>query len=124
MRNFRIIIVSIALLFFGCTKPIEFGSGFEDAGNKDVVKTKIGSVLHDPSSFEGKQLLLEGKLKFEEDTPFISNDDGVLAIAPVGYEIPDSLAGGKIVCLGFLFYHEEREAPGIAANAVKIFPPR
>lgn len=124
MKNFTIFCVSIILIFFGCAKPIELGIGWGRTAEKDVVKTKIGAVLDDPSSLEGMKIIVKGKLICDDGTQIIEDRDGSLLIAPVGYEIPDSLAGGRIICFGSVFYHEEMEKLGIAADAVKIFPPR
>jgi len=96
-----VIIVSLALMLAGCAKPSGYGKAI------DMTEiTKIADILANPADFEGKEVLLSGKILTECPTGcwFVLGYDQVqiyVDLGPFGFALPQhvgatALAQGKI----------------------------
>ena len=109
-------IVLLASLLMSYSEPVELG---EDSSR--ARKAQINDILRDPPTFTNDTVEIRGELKSAENL-FLSKKGQELLLAPVGFRIPDSLIGGKAVCRGVVFYHEEMGEPGLAVSWLKVRP--
>lgn len=110
--------IYFCLFLTGCKKPIYFG-------NRDIEgrKTDLCSIIRDFPSYSDDTVSVKGSLISEGRKLYLAGRTGILLLAPVGFDIPDSLLGGKTVCEGIVFYHEGLRMPGIAALGVRVRSP-
>ncbi len=113
------LVILLTLFFAGCSEPVELG----ERGDSKTRKVEIADILCDPPAFADDTVEIRGELKSAENL-FLSKKGQELLLAPVGFRVPDSLIGGKAVCRGVVFYHEEMGDPGLAVNWLKVRPPK
>ncbi|RKZ31013.1 hypothetical protein DRQ36_03610 [bacterium] len=112
------LIFSTIVVFSACSEPVELGKPIPEAR-----RIKIREITDTPSVYADDTVEVEGEIRGGAVYKIIDGNAELL-LAPVGFDLPDSLIGGKASCQGLVFYHEERGEPGLAAYYIKVRPPR
>jgi len=97
-----------------CSEPVILGDDCVSANEVGLCELST-----DFASFADDTVTVCGVL-IDSDGMRLANSDCSLLIIPVGYSIPDSVVGGKALCSGIVFYHEDRGEPGLAVLAIKV----
>ena len=108
-------ILLISLFFCSCGGRVDFGEKTEG-----VVKAKIEEIAADPPSFADDTVRVGGRLVKSNGVFFMESNESALLLSPVGFAIADSLQNKKSFAEGMVFYHEEMQMPGIAANYLSV----
>jgi hypothetical protein len=108
-------IMLISLLFCSCGGRVDFGERSEG-----IAKAKIEEIAADPPSFADDTVRVGGRLTKSNGVFFLESNESALLLFPVGFAIADSLNGRRSVACGMVFYHEEMQMPGIAANYLSV----
>ncbi len=115
MKSLIPILSILLVLLCSCERWVDFGEE-----PKEVRGATVEAITADPHEFANDTVLVEGVLGRSHGRLSLDKDECSVLILPVGFDLPDSSMGDRAFVEGMVFYHEELQMPGIAADFIAV----